>query len=109
MAKWTILRSALRHLQRTAGPADDEYTSYKTEKRDRMKPAANSLSSSESASILVSDELPPAAAATPPTGITRRCTGRVVPVSSLICCIEWKSIMYVRPCVDRLISSSPVW
>jgi hypothetical protein len=30
-------------------------------------------------------------------GFSRRCTGLVVPVSSLICCIEWKSTVYVRP------------
>lgn len=34
---------------------------------------------------------------------------RAVPVSSLICCIELKSIVYTRPRVDKLISSSPFW
>ena len=34
---------------------------------------------------------------------------RAVPVSSLICCIELKSIVYTRPKVDKLISSSPFW
>lgn len=41
-------------------------------------------------------------------GCTLRCTGRVVPLSSSsdICCIELKSIVYVRPMVIKLISSS---
>ena len=33
-------------------------------------------------------------------------TGLVVPVSSLICCIIAKSIVYILPIADRLTSSS---
>lgn len=43
------------------------------------------------------------------TVFTVRFTGLVVPVSSFICCIKWKSIVYVRPWVVRLTSSSPDW
>lgn len=37
--------NAFRHLQRTAGPALDEYTSYNTEKSERINAAAKPRSS----------------------------------------------------------------
>ena len=44
-----------------------------------------------------------------PNGFVFLCTGLVVPVSSLICCMELKSMVYARPIVDKLTSSSPDW
>ena len=40
-------------------------------------------------------------------GLTFLCTDLAVPVSSLICCIELKSMVYALPIVDKLTSSSP--
>uniref|UniRef100_A0A182JFI2 Uncharacterized protein n=1 Tax=Anopheles atroparvus TaxID=41427 RepID=A0A182JFI2_ANOAO len=78
-------RSARRHLYRTDGPADELYTSYRTENRLRMNSAASPRSSFKQA-IRAS-----------------RCAfgGRVARFS--------EPVVIVRPSVLRLISSSEFW
>ena len=82
-----------RHLCLTEGPAEELYTSYRTPNSVLINPDASpQFSASTSARESLLTRQCPAAPVAGASGLGLRCAGRAVPVSSLICCMELKSI-----------------